>query len=176
MNRKSDEAIIEEIKTGNVAAYEEIVKRYQRSLFSFVHHMIEDDGLCEDLVQETFIRIYKSIDRIDTSRKFSTWAFEIAKNAAISQIRGFKKSVSLNKVDIEADENLYENIIDEHERGRIRDAVVQLGRSYRNVISLYYFEDLSYEEVSKKLKLPINTVRTHLRRGRQSLRKMLEKK
>lgn len=175
MGKKSDEAIIEEVRNGNIPLYEEIVRRYQRPLFSFVYHMIEESSLCEDLVQETFIRIYKSIDRIDTSRKFSTYAFEIAKNLAISYIRQTKRLVSLNKVDIEADEDLYESIAYEHERKRIHIAVSQLRESYKDIISLYYFEDLSYEEISIRLKLPINTVRTHLRRGKQFLKKILEK-
>lgn len=175
MNEKSDETIIEKVKGGDIGSYEEIVKRYQRPLFSFIHHMIEDDGLCEDLVQETFIKIYKSIDRIDTSRKFSTYAFEIAKNAAFSYLRGLRKLVSLSKVDIEGDEDLYERVVNEHEERKVREAVSKLKKSYKDVISLYYFEDLSYEETANKLKLPINTVRTHLRRARLVLRKTYEK-
>lgn len=176
MGGKSDEAIIRKIRAGDIAAYEEIVRRYQRPFFVFIHHMVPDWAWCEDLVQETFIKIYKSIDRIDTSRKFSTYAFEIAKNTAISHIRGAKKVISLSKVDIEADESLYERMTREESRERVRKAILKLRKSYKDVVSFYYFEDLSYEEISKKLKLPINTVRTHLRRGRQVLKEILEGK
>lgn len=175
MENKSDEELIRDVQSGEIFSYEGIVKRYQRPLFVFLHHIISEIETCEDLVQETFIKIYKSIERVDTSKKFSTYAFTVAKNSAFSYLRKYKKAVSLTNLNIESDMNLYEEIIQIHDKERVKKALSSLRKSYKDVVYLYYFEDLSYEEISKKLKLPINTVRTHLRRGRQSLRKMLEK-
>ncbi len=173
MGQRSDESIIDEIQDGNIFLYEEIVKRYQKPLFVFLNHIVSEVDVCEDLVQETLVSIYRSIERIDTSKKFSTYAFAVAKNTAFSYLRKHKRLISLNKVEIDANIDLYEEISQIHDEGRVRQALSALRKSYKDVISLYYFEDLSYEEIAKKLRIPVNTVRTHLRRGKEELKDIL---
>ncbi|HEX6977059.1 MAG TPA: RNA polymerase sigma factor [Patescibacteria group bacterium] len=174
MENKSDEELVKEIQAGNVMVYEGIVKRYQRPLFVFLHHIISDPETCEDLVQETLINIYRFIERIDTSRKFSTYAFTVAKNNAFSYLRKYKRMVSLTKVDVEDEIDLYEEIIQVHDEARIKKALTKLRKEYKDVVYLYYYEDLSYEEISKRLNIALNTVRTHLRRGKDQLKNILE--
>src|SRR5579859_1664277 len=94
-----DESLIKRVQDGDVSAFKTIVKRYQRPLFSFVFRIMHDEHVSEDVVQETFFKIYKAIDRIDINRKFSTFAFEVAKNSAISYLRKIKKQVSINDID-----------------------------------------------------------------------------
>lgn len=175
MDTKTDEALVADIQQGDVLAFEILVKRYQRRLFSFVSHIIYDAHAAEEVVQDALFDTYKTIDRVDTTKKFSSYLFTIAKNKAISYLRRMKHAVSLDATQEQADEEetIYEHLVEAEKNHRVKDAIDALEEKYRRVITLYYFDDLSYEEISKKVKLPVNTVRTHLFRAKGALRKIL---
>jgi RNA polymerase sigma factor (sigma-70 family) len=174
MSHKSDMELVTAIQKGDILSYEELVKRYQRGIFVFVVRLIRDEHTASDIVQETFIKTYQHIDRIDTTKKFSTYIFEIAKNTAFSYLRKLKQHISLDDiVNVGEEESFIEEIYRWDVIHCVRTAVSALPQKYRQVISLYYFEELSYEEISKKLSLPINTVRTHLKRAKNILKKEL---
>lgn len=171
----SDNQLVEQIKEGNILAFEELVRRYQRRLLSFAYRITHDEQAAEDVVMEALFNLYKTIDHVDTTRKFSSYIYSIAKNTAISFLRKQKHEVSLDETIIgEVDETMYEHLAREDERDRIARAVKTLDKRYQNVIDLYYFKDLSYVEVGKKLHIPINTVRTHLLRAKEALKKVLD--
>ncbi len=174
MEARSDEALVVAIQQGDVFAFEHLVKRFQKRLHSFVLHVVHDDQMAQDVVQESFISLYKTIDRVDTSKKFSTYVFSIARNTAISHLRTLKKQVSLEDVVLlDEDESLYENLVAAERSQTVRKALSHLEEKYRRVIRLYYFDDLSYEEIGRTIRLPVNTVRTHLFRAKEALRKLL---
>lgn len=175
MNAGSDEDLVREIQNGNIFAFEVLVKRYQQRLLAFCQRILHDEFLAEEVVQDSLFKIYTTIDRIDTSRRFSVYAFEIAKNRAISVLRRQHQNVSLEDVVLASeDASFYEQLAQAEEASKIRQAVSQLSDNYRKIIKLYYFDNLSYEEIQKVLNIPLNTVRTHLRRAREALRKILE--
>jgi RNA polymerase sigma-70 factor, ECF subfamily len=172
MHRQTDEELVIAVREGDIQSFETLVKRYQRGLFSFVMRFLRDEGAASDIVQETLFTIYQVIDRVDTSKKFSTFVFEIAKNKSISLLRARKKHISLEEVaDMAEDESFIEQFLRKDLALSVRAAVKKLPGKYRDVISLYYFDELSYEEVSQKLALPVNTIRTHLRRAKTELKK-----
>lgn len=175
MTEKADEELVRSIQQGDVLAFEILVKRYQRRLFSFVFHIIYDVHAAEEVVQDALFSVYQSIDRVDVAKKFSSYLFTIAKNTAISYLRRQKQTVSLGEIEELAseEETLYEELIEAEKQHRVRQSLLALEEKYRRVISLYYFDDLSYEEISQKLKLPVNTVRTHLLRAKQQLKEVL---
>lgn len=171
MTHKNDNELILFIREGDVLAYEELVKRYQRGLYAFVFRIIHDEAASHDIVIDTLYKVYQNIDTIDVTKKFSTYVFEIAKNASFSFFRSHKHHASLEDIaGVEAEESFLEQLYRGDSARDVRTAVSKLEKKYRNVIRLYYFEDLSYEEVGKKLRLPINTVRTHLSRAKQKLK------
>ena len=174
MLKYSDEELVRLIQQGEVFAFEQLVKRYQQKLLGFVYHMIRDEQAADDIVQESFINLYKTIDRVDSSKKFSAYVFSIARNTTISHIRKYKKEIPLEDILASSEEeSLYAQIVHAEQQHTVASALAKIPVLYQNVIRLYYFEDLSYEEVSKKLALPINTIRTHLRRGKILLREIL---
>lgn len=174
MSVKKDEELINEIKEGDISAFEEIVRRYQQRLAVFVYRIIDNEYDSEDIVSEVLFKVYKTIDRVDTARKFSTYVYQIAKNDAISYLRGKKYNRSLEELEfIDEDESVYEQISRKENIEKVDLVIEKLGGKYKEAVKLYYFEDLSYEEIGRKLKLPVNTVRTHLRRAKESLRKYL---
>ncbi|MFZ5845608.1 MAG: RNA polymerase sigma factor [Patescibacteria group bacterium] len=175
MELKSDEELVVAVKEGSVWAFEVLVKRYQNRLFNFCVRIVIDRALAEELVQDALFKIYTTIGRIDTSRRFSIYAFEIVKNMGLSALRRQKREVSLEEVvGIGEDAAFYEQLAQKEEMARVRRVVARLRKEYQEVIRLYYFEDLSYKEIGKRLQIPLNTVRTHLRRAREALRQELE--
>lgn len=175
MDVKTDEQLVKEIQEGDVLAFEVLVKHYQRRLFSFVFHILYDAHAAEEVVQDALFSVYRSIDRVDVTQKFSSYLFTIAKHTAISYLRRKKQIVSLSEIEEQAseEETLYEGLIEAEKQHRVRESLLALEEKYRRVITLYYFEDLSYEEISRKLKLPINTIRTHLLRAKKQLKEVL---
>ena len=164
VTEKMDEILVREVQEGNILAFEEIVRRYQKRLIWFVTRIVHDQARAEEICQDAFFKTYQVIDRVDPSKKFSTFLFEIAKNKAIDEIRKTKREVPLQDIAVE------EKLVDET---GIREAVEKLPKAYREPVKLYYFSDLSYQEISRKLGMPINTVRTHLRRAKERLKQWL---
>ncbi len=174
MAERTDEALVTAVQEGDVFAFEYLVKRYQKRLHAFAVRVVRDDQAAQDIVQESFISLYKTIDRVDLTKKFSTYVFSITRNKAISYLRTIKKQVSLEDVVlIDEDESLYERLTAAEDRLTVRKALAKLEDKYRKVIRLYYFDDLSYEQIGRAMKVPVNTVRTHLFRAKEALRKLL---
>ncbi len=174
MNTKPDEQLVLAIREGNVLAYEELVKRYQRGLYVFVFRIIHNEDAAKDIVLESLFKVYQNIDKIDVKRKFLTYVFEIAKNAAISELRRQKYNVSLEEiVDVQEEESFVEELYRSDMAQQIRQEISKLSSKHQQVIRLYYYEELSYEEISAKLKVPLNTVRTYLRRAKIQLKHKL---
>ncbi|MBI5356632.1 RNA polymerase sigma factor [Candidatus Collierbacteria bacterium] len=169
-----DEILIDKVKDGDVEAFEMLVKRYSGKILSFVFKILHDRYISEEVVQDSFFSLYKSINRVDTKRKFSSYLYKIAKNKAIEKFRTRKNQLALNEEIVSGnDDNIYEKIIKSENKIRIRKAVDELEKKYRDPISLYFFENLSYDQIAEKLSIPVNTIRTRLKRGKTALRKKL---
>jgi RNA polymerase sigma-70 factor (ECF subfamily) len=174
MDERTDEDLVIAVQEGDIFAFEILVKRYQKRLHAFVLHVVHDSQAAQDVVQESLVNLYKTIDRVDTQKKFSIYIFSITRNQAISYLRTLKKQVSLEDIVLmDEDEHLYHDIIVAEKRHVVKSALSKLEEKYRKVIRLYYFDDLSYQEIGKALNLPVNTVRIHLFRAKEALRKRL---
>lgn len=167
-----DEELILAIQQGDISAYEELVHRYQQALYFFIIRILRDEAASRDIVQDSLVKVYQCIDSIDRKKKFSTFLFEIAKNAAFSLLRKRKKTVSFESIgDIQDDESFIETYLRQDQYDRVRAVVQSLEQKYKMVLSMYYFDDLSYEEIAKLTHMPINTVRTHLKRAKDAFKK-----
>lgn len=174
MNSRTDEELIREIQGGSIVSYEEMVKRYQQRLFRFAMKFVFNESDAEEIVQDTFMAVYVHIDRIDYKQKFYSYIFAIAKNFAISCLRSKKQSISLENIEIAIeDEMMYEHLSQKDQHDDIAKVLSSLDEKYRSILTMYYFEDLSYEEMSQKTHIPLNTVRTRLRRAKDEVKKLL---
>lgn len=175
MKTISDEALVRDIQEGSISAFEELIARYQKKLHSFVTYLVRDDVTAQDIVQDSFIGLYKTIDRVDTSKKFSTYLFSLTRNHAISYLRGHKVHIPLEHAsDMPASGSPEMELEQKDMEKRIESALLEIDEKFSQVIRLYYYDNLSYEEVGKALGIPVNTVRTHLRRAKSALRKALD--
>lgn len=174
MDSPTDEQLVSQVQDGDIFAFEILVKRYQQKLFLFVWRYIKDDQASQDVVQESFISFYKNIGNVDTKRKVSSYVYSIARNAAISYLRSKHIQVPLDAIEEhESETNTEEEFIRSEDKEELHRYMDRLDQKYKQVLSLYYFEELSYQEMSTKLHIPINTVRTHLKRAKEALTSLL---
>ncbi len=185
--KPTDEQLIREFQAGSSAAFDEIVRRYRNPLFSFIYRILNDPAFTEDLLQETFIRVWTNRDSYREVARFSTWIYTIAGNLAKSELRRQKirRWTSLGGASSsEADERPLE-VADEssdphrdYERRNIQQRVdhevAKLPIVFREVIILRDVQELSYEEISEILKIPLGTVKSRVNRARLRLQKRLK--
>ena len=175
---------------GRDSAFRELLRRYERPVFSLVFRMVRDRDTAEDLAQESFIKVLNNIDRYRPEFKFSSWLFKIANNVAIDHLRkrtvdtvsleGSRYATTTAEAESTAipvaskDQSALEEMESRELGGAIERAVGALRPEYRACILLRHVEDRSYEEIAATLDLPLGTVKTYIHRARHELRKALE--
>jgi RNA polymerase sigma-70 factor (ECF subfamily) len=186
----SDQQVVAWAKQGHEAAFRELVRRYERPIFSLLYRMVRDRALAEDLAQETFIKVLNGIKSYRPEFKFSSWIFKIANNAAIDHLR--KKHLDTLSLDGSPSAETPEQMratspqlgdqgesplqqVESRELGTaIEKAISRLRPEYRSCILLRHVEGYSYEEIAESLELPLGTVKTYIHRARNELRVYLE--
>ena len=175
---------------GREAAFRELVRRYERPVFSLVFRMVRDSATAEDLAQDTFIKVLNHIDKYRPEFKFSSWLFKIANNVAIDHLRRRQlDTISMDgsrnaatAADVEATSfdiaDRSESALDVMEAKELGSAIERaigaLRPEYRSCIMLRHVEGRSYEEIAATLDLPLGTVKTYIHRARHQLREALE--
>ena len=182
----TDQEVVSLARHGQDAAYRELVRRYERPVFSLVYRMVRDRELAEDLSQETFVKALNAIESYRPEFKFSSWIFKIANNAAIDHLR--RRELDTLSLDgsphaetpeaIEAtalqigdrQETALEEVEARELGGEIETAIARLRPEYRSCILLRHVEGRAYEEIAEILGLPLGTVKTYIHRARNELR------
>jgi RNA polymerase sigma-70 factor (ECF subfamily) len=185
----SDQEIVALARDGKEAAYRELIRRYERPIFSLVMRMVRNREQAEDLAQETFIKALNAIGTYRPEFKFSSWIFKIANNAAIDFLRrrevdtlsldGAPNATTADEIEATAlqvgdkgETPLAE--LEARELGTaIERAIGRLRPEYRSCILLRHVEGLAYEEIAQLLDLPLGTVKTYIHRARHELRDLL---
>jgi RNA polymerase sigma-70 factor (ECF subfamily) len=179
----TDEDLIFSFQQGEAEAFTEIVERYKNPLFNFVCRLLGDPMYSEDIVQETFIRVYRNKHRYHRIAKFSTWIYTIASNLAKTELRRrkIKQFFSISsKGTEEKDYDLPDRSHDvekDVDRSLKQNAVLKeidkLPSPFKEAVILRDIQDLSYEEISEILDVPLGTVKSRVNRGRARLQKRL---
>ncbi|ETI66434.1 MULTISPECIES: RNA polymerase sigma factor SigW [Neobacillus] len=177
---------IKQVIKGDQNAFGEIVEIYKNSVYQLCFRMLGNRHEAEDMAQEAFIRAFVNIHTFNQDLKFSTWLFRIATNLCIDRIRKKKPDYYLD-AEVAGTEGLtmYSQIPDKtplpeneveslelHET--IQKEILKLPEKYRSAIVLKYIEELSLNEISEILDLPLGTVKTRIHRGREALRQQLQ--
>ncbi len=169
----SDEELASRVAAGSCSPFEELVSRYSARLFYFLRHRTETDQDIEDLVQETFLKAFRSIDRFNPEWRFSTWLFTIATRSAISRHRSNKKM----KPGLAAASSLpgpEEIVIQKQESQNIWELARLLPEKEFEVLWLRYGEDMSTKEIARVTKKKPVSVRVLLYRARLNLAKRID--
>lgn len=158
-----------------------LIERYEQKLLRYIKRLSNiNQETAEDILQETFIKVYKNLNAYDTSLKFSSWIYRIAHNEVINFFRKNKIMNALISLD---DENGLINILTSVEktekvaeekelRSKMQIVLNEIDDKYRQVLILKYLEEKDYQEISDILQIPVNTVGTLLHRGKGELKKI----
>ena len=185
-----DADVVSLAQKGREPAYRELIRRYERPVFSLVYRMVRDRELAEDLTQDTFVKVLTHIDKYRSEFKFSSWLFKTANNVAIDHLRrrqldtismeGSPHATTSDLAEATSfelatqDETPLQELEARELGSEIERAIAHLRPEYRACILLRHVEDKSYEEIAATLDLPLGTVKTYIHRARHELRKLLE--
>ncbi len=184
-----DKTLAAQAAAGRQRAFRELLRRYERPVFSLVYRMVRDRSLAEDLSQEAFVRAFKAIGKYNANYKFSSWMFKIANNVAIDHLRKRRlDTISLDgsphALTEEAQARTRPVLVSEDERpdayvenrelgNQIERAIGRLRPEYRTVTLLRHVEGHSYKEIARIMDLPLGTVKTYIHRARLELKAAL---
>lgn len=181
----SDIHLIAEALHGSQKAFAELESRYRSAIFHIVFKIVREKETANDLVQETFMKAFSSLESYRSEYRFSTWLYKIAANASIDFLRKKRiKALSLDqeidtgegKVEIEVADYSYHpetEMVRKQQRFSIEEAIDSLPAKYRDVIVFRHKEDKSYEEIADLLHIPVGTVKARIFRARELLKKRL---
>ncbi|NUM79257.1 sigma-70 family RNA polymerase sigma factor [bacterium] len=179
----SDEDVIRLFQQGDMAAFDVIVGRYKEQLLNYVFQFVGERSDAEDIVQDTFVKVFKSKQAYKQIAKFSTWIYTVAGNFAKSELRKRKRqrqqsisSLATGEKEFEAVEtrlNSDEMTDSSVKKDLVRQAIKELSPRYREVIKLREIEHLSYEEIAQRTKLSLGTVKSRVNRARAQLQHKL---
>ena len=180
----SDEDLIKRFQDGDEQAYVELVNRYRDRLMNFVYRFTSDSEQSEDIVQETLIKLYTHKHYYKNIAKFSTWIYTIAANYAKTELRKKKNRKVTNLSQMSSDEKDYDlpavqpetdQIIEsEYLEKRIQAAINTLPLHFKTVVVLRDVQELSYDEISNIVEVPLGTVKSRINRARLQLQKELK--
>jgi RNA polymerase sigma-70 factor (ECF subfamily) len=182
-----DSAVVAAFLAGEKRAFNELVERYQGRLLNFVYRTTGDRERAEDLVQETFIRIYRHLHRFDQTKKFSTWAYTIASNLAKNELRNrsrnplvlfqaIKKQWEADQRPLEWEDNTYrpdDLFRKRHLKQMVDSAVDGLPEHHRAVFVLREMEGKTYEEIAEITGCNLGTVKSRLNRARNNFAQLI---
>lgn len=189
-SEQSDREVVELALEGRESAYRELIRRYERPVFSLIYRMVRDRELAEDLAQDTFVKVLNALHRYKPEYKLSSWIFKIANNTALDELR--RKGIKTLSLDgapdamsadqqaatspmVASDVENPEAYTHAQELGsEIERAIGGLRPEYRAVIVMYHIEGRPYEEIAEITDQPLGTVKTYMHRARKELREALE--
>ena len=180
----TDEQLIARFQSGDERAYIELVNRYRERLINFVFPFLGDFEQAEDVVQETMLKLYEKKHYYREIAKFSTWIYTIARNLANTELRKKKRRKTtyisrMTKDDRQYDipavqADLNQNLQNEFIRDRIHAAIKELPEHFKTVIILRDIQELSYDDISNIVGLPLGTVKSRINRARLQLQAELQ--
>ncbi|HKP30940.1 MAG TPA: sigma-70 family RNA polymerase sigma factor [Gemmatimonadales bacterium] len=189
LNTVTDQEVVARSREGDESAYRELIRRYERPVFSLIFRMVRDREIAEDLSQETFIKVLNAIATYRPEFKFSSWVFKIANNTAIDHLRrreldtlsleGSPHAATPEAMEATALQlgtgvaSPLDDVASLELGGEIEAAINRLRPEYRSCILLRHVEGRAYEEIADILGLPLGTVKTYIHRARNELRVML---
>lgn len=168
---EDEPARIAAARDGEPSARAWLVQRWTGPVYRFSHRMLGNDEDAHDAAQETLVKVLRSLDQYDPNRRFSTWVFGIARNTCIDEHRRRKRRSWDEPGEIVDERPSPAQAVARIQRAeRLQAALAQLPPMYREVLVLYHFEHLKYQEIAEILEMPIGTVMNRIFRARKKLR------
>lgn len=173
MNENNDFVLVEAVLNGNVNAFEELVKKYQKPIFNLAMKMTGSYDEAKDITQNTFIKGYEKLKSFDPSYKFFSWIYRIALNESLNTVSGKKKFADIEDAFISSSESPAEAYDQAEEAEMVNRALDTLKDDYKSLIVLKHYQGLSYDEIAVVLNISVQKVKSRLFMARQLLKNVL---
>ncbi|MGH2574734.1 MAG: RNA polymerase sigma factor [Ignavibacteria bacterium] len=165
-NLKNDSELIRDFKNGDIRGFNEIVRKYQKQVYWVVRKMVQNHDDADDLTQEVFIKVYSALKDFREESNLFTWLYRIATNYSINHLRKVKvkNTISFETIltPIKSAEKKSDEVLDDETRRRILEAAIEiLPPQQRSVFNLRYYDELSYEEISKILNKSVGGIKAN---------------
>jgi RNA polymerase sigma-70 factor (ECF subfamily) len=180
MQDSQEYKLIQEMKQGDIPAFEALLRLYEKPIYNHLRRIVGIDD-ASDCAQETFMKLYTHRTAIDPKSRLKNWLYKVATNTAYDLLR--KKKRLFETALSPEDENICETNLPEAAYSTmeqeilvqdIEAALLKIPVHYRSILLLYYREGFSYEELADLLSMPLNTVKTHLRRSKEALKQTMK--
>lgn len=184
---KEDIDLIEKAKSGDQSAFEFLLKKYRYSLYASVLKVVKAKEVAEDIVLETFAKVFSRLDEYNPKFAFSTWLFRIGINKSIDYLRN-KKNMNTSSIDDyikdetgstfadsipSSDDDPIQDLLKEEKIAFVKVILDKLSPRYKRVIEMYYYQEMSCEEIAKEINSTVNNVKAELFRARKVLHKII---
>jgi len=178
---KTDTELVASARQGSQDAYRELVKRFERPVYSLIVRMVQDSATAEDLAQEAFVKAFRRLDTYDPQWKLSSWLFKIAHNTAIDHLRRSAPETvplegeeddkgGLSAVLADGSSENPQAAAERRDLARsLERAISRLRPEYRQAVLMFYAHGASYQDICEVTGLPLGTVKTNLHRARKEL-------
>jgi len=170
-----DKNILIRARAGDLDAFEYILSFYEKMIYNYCLRILKNSQNAKDVTQETFIKIYTHRKLIDPEKNIKTWIFTIATNTVYDFLRGKKRK---NEVSLDEENETISSFEAYYpQEGLVSDvdkALDQINQQYKQALLLFYQQGFEYKEIADILKVPINTVKTHISRGKEQLKEKLK--
>jgi RNA polymerase sigma-70 factor (ECF subfamily) len=178
MKNLSDQEIIDSVKKGNTSDYSIIVNRYKNKAFSMLKRMLKNDFDAEEILQDCFLKAYNSLRSFKGESKFSTWFYRIVYNSALTKLSSQKRKIESEMSSVEEHFDLVSSYnSDEIEKKDLTDLIQEtinkLPERYSTIITLFYLNEMSIEEISEVMMISVSNVKVMLYRSRNALRDLI---
>jgi RNA polymerase sigma factor (sigma-70 family) len=176
-----DAGLIDRCLGGDDAAWEQVVARFKRKVFHIAYKFTGRHDAAEDLTQDVFLKVFRSLDKFHRDADFSTWLSSVARNYCIDHYRAGKREkevlvedlVAFDLAPASAGSNPHRALEDRDRRSFLRRGLESLPEKLREAVVLRDLHGLSYQEMSERLGLPEGTVKSRINRGREELTRLL---
>ena len=182
MTTNDDQIIINQIISGNTKAFSILVDRYKDLVFTLAVRMVKHKEEAEEVSQDTFIKVFKSLNKFKGDSKFSTWIYRIAYNTCLDRIKKYKNTQYVVPIDeytahhVKTLDNALERMEVDERKQAIQACLELLPPDDCALLTLFYFEDMSLEDISKIIQVSANTVKVRLFRSRKKLTTILRER
>lgn len=191
--RTEEAAIVAELKAGSEVAFEWLITQYNQPVYSLVYRMLDDPSAAADTTQEVFIKVFRGIKRFQANSSLKTWIYRIAVHEASNQRRWWFRHThketsieprldgdeefapALRDLLVDDGKSPLQNVYDEELKALVEQELRELSEPYRTTVILRDIEELSYEQIAEVMQASMGTVKSRLVRGRDALRKRLER-
>ena len=175
MTEDSDVALVQRTRAGEVEAFSVLVRRHERIVYNLAFRFMRDTALAEDMAQEAFLKAYRLLHGFRGDCSFSTWLYRVTSSVCLTELNRRKRRGEVELTPSHANDAA-EVPSDESDMPElIRRCVTKLPERYATIVSMYYLEEVPYEEIAVAMRIPMGTLKTWMHRARIQLRKIVEK-